>query len=49
MKACTRSPRRTRNRGWLDGVNDLEPDDSESDFAEILFRNPSVNSCLTWR
>ena len=28
-----------RNRGGLDGANDTEPDDSESDFAEIFFRN----------
>ena len=41
-KASTGTPRRTRNRGGLDGANDTEPDDSESDFAEIFFRNLSV-------
>ena len=34
-KASTGTPRRTRNRGGLDGAGDTEPDDSESDFAEI--------------
>ena len=29
------TPRRTRNRGGLDGAGDTEPDDSESDFAVI--------------
>ena len=42
MKASTGSPRRTRNRGGLDGANDTEPDDTESDFVEIFFRNLSV-------
>ena len=41
-KASTGTPRRTRNRGGLDRANDTEPDDSESDFAAIFFRNLSV-------
>ena len=41
-KASTGTPRRTRNRGGLGGANDTEPDDYESDFAEIFFRNLSV-------
>ena len=41
-KASTGTPRRRRNRGGLDGANDTEPDDSESHFAEIVFRILSV-------
>ena len=40
-KAGTGTPLQTRNRGGLDGANHTEPDDSESDFAEIFFRNLS--------
>ena len=31
-----------RNQGGLDRASDTESDDSESDFAEIFFRNLSV-------
>ena len=41
-KASTQTPRRMRNRAGLHGANDTEPDDSESDFAEIVLRNMSV-------
>ena len=41
-KASTGTPRRTQNRAGLDGANDTEPDDFESDFDEIFFRNLSV-------
>ena len=41
-KASTGTPRLMRNRGGLDGANDTAPDDSESDFVEIFFRNLSV-------
>ena len=41
-KASTGTLRRTRNRGWLYGADDPEPDDSESDFAEIFSPNLSV-------
>ena len=41
-KASTGTPRRTRIQGGLDGANNTEPDDTESDFAEIFFRNLSV-------
>ena len=41
-KASTGTARQKGNRGGLDGANDTEPDDSESDFAEIFFHNFSV-------
>ena len=46
VKASTGTPRPTRNQGWLYGANDTEPADSESHFAEIFFRNLSVELVL---
>ena len=40
-KPSTGTPQRTQNRDGLDGANDTESDDYESDFAEIFFRNLS--------
>ena len=41
-KAITGTPRQTRNRGRLDGAGDTEPDDSESDFADIHDLSPEL-------